>query len=153
MSLKNLNLEECSPQYWEFVRHLRNHMKESFDDQSEINDWQHLDFMCTHSHNYRIVTLLGHPIGFVGHAFGDIRIAIHPEHQGKGYAKWALLHFLDSLPPDYRTTTIRTQIKIDNEASRRLFASCGFKEKMVKLSLPTQDEIRHQIDLLTLKKE
>ena len=63
------------------------------------------------------------PAGFIGTVEGDIRIAVSPLFQNQGVGKFMLNTFLED------NKKIQAKIKIQNEASLRLFESCGFEKK------------------------
>jgi len=113
--------------YWEFIRQLRNdeEVKEGFVQQSHITKLQHLKFMLKHGKNYYICLSENNytPLGFVGQINGDIRVAAHPEHQGKGVGKFMINELMKKYPQSF------AKVKLDNEASIKLFESCGFKKK------------------------
>ena len=79
--------------------------------------------MQTHCKDYYIALEDGHPVGWVGEINRDIRVATHAAHQKKGIAKF-MINELMKLHPD-----AFAKVKLDNEASVRLFESCGFKKK------------------------
>ena len=53
----------------------------------------------------------------------DIRVATHPDFQGKGVGKFMIESLMEAHPLSF------AKVKIDNEASLGLFESCGFKRK------------------------
>ena len=63
------------------------------------------------------------PVGYIGVINNDIRVATHPEYQGKGVAKFMVNEVMKVYPEAF------AKVKIENEASLRLFESCGFKKK------------------------
>jgi RimJ/RimL family protein N-acetyltransferase len=65
----------------------------------------------------------GEVIGFIGHVENDIRLATKKTHQNKGVGKFMVEAFMEKFPNSF------AKVKIDNEASRRLFESCGFRKK------------------------
>ena len=73
--------------------------------------------------NYFVCLDQGGPVGFVGDIGGDIRIAVSPSHQNKGVGKFMLNSFLQS------ENSSVAKVKVENEASLRLFESCGFEKK------------------------
>ena len=63
------------------------------------------------------------PAGYVGVINSDIRVATHPDFQGKGVGKYMINQLMEMHPDAF------AKVKIDNEASTRLFEACGFKKK------------------------
>ncbi len=84
-----------------------------------------IKYMNKHSDCYRIGIIDTHPVGFVGVIEDDIRICTHPNHQGKGVGKFMLKEIMKIFPTAYG------KVKKDNEASKKLFFSLGFKEKFI----------------------
>jgi ribosomal protein S18 acetylase RimI-like enzyme len=118
-----MELVECKKEYWDFVLDLRNKLKGDFIQQHEIAENEHKKFMVK-SHNNYFVCLEGEvPVGFVGDTGDDIRIAVSPEHQNKGIGKFMLTSLVNN-----QNSSV-AKIKVTNEASLRLFQSCGFKKK------------------------
>ena len=72
---------------------------------------------------YYICLLDDTPAGYVGVVNKDIRVATHPDFQGMGVAKYMIDELMKMFPQSF------AKVKIDNEASLRLFESCGFKKK------------------------
>ena len=111
--------------YWEFVRQLRNdkRVKNGFIQQDHITEENHLKYMQKYGNNYYICLVDGSPAGYVGVIDRDIRVATHPDYQGKGVGKF-MINALMKLYPDSLA-----KVKIENEASLRLFETCGFTKK------------------------
>ena len=111
--------------YFSFIRNLRNNpqVKTGFIDQAHINEKQHFIFMQKYGKLYYICLSNGAPIGFIGQIEDDIRIATHPDHQGKGIAKFMVNELMKAHP------NCVAKVKIENTASLKLFQSCGFKKK------------------------
>ena len=111
--------------YWNFIRSLRNNtiVKEGFVDQRHITTEQHEKFMNKHGDKYYICLIENIPVGFVGSIAGDIRVATHPDFQGKGIGKFMISQILLKFPNSY------AKVKTENKASLSLFESCGFKKK------------------------
>jgi GNAT superfamily N-acetyltransferase len=118
---KLMEIVPCSSEYWEFVRSLRNDLSDGFFSQEEISEGTHRGFMVKHYNNYRICLIEKEPVGFIGHVKLDIRVATHPDHQGKGVAKFMLTKFMKDFP------AAAAQVKIENKSSLSLFESCGFE--------------------------
>ena len=111
--------------YWEFIRKLRNHpeLKSGFIQQEHISQEKHLKHMQQYSTNYYICIINSIPTGYIGVIDRDIRIATHPNYQGKGVGKF-MVNALMKLHPDSLA-----KVKVENEASLRLFMACGFRKK------------------------
>ena len=111
--------------YWEFIRQLRNHqqVKLGFIDQKEISSGSHKKFMEKHGTLYYICLVDGEPAGFVGQIEDDIRVATHPNFQKRGVGKFMINELMARHPQSV------AKVKIENEASLRLFESAGFKKK------------------------
>ena len=118
-----LELVRCERKYWDFILELRNSLREGFIEQETITTKNHYKYMQTHCKSYHVALEDGHPVGWVGEMNRDIRVATHADHQKKGIAKF-MINELMKLRPD-----AFAKVKLDNEASIRLFESCGFKKK------------------------
>jgi ribosomal protein S18 acetylase RimI-like enzyme len=118
-------LVKNSPQYWEFIRNLRNmdDIKEGFIQQEEITAIQHAEFMLKYNNNFYICLADEAPAGYVGVINDDIRVATHPDFQGKGIGSFMITQIMEIYPQAL------AKVKLDNEASIRLFEKCGFKKK------------------------
>ena len=111
--------------FWEFIRNLRNApgTKESFIEQEHIEQTTHERFMKKHSDCYFICLSDETPVGFIGVIEGDIRVAVSPEFQGVKIGSYMVSEMAKHHP------TAAAKVKIANEASLRLFESCGYKRK------------------------
>ena len=111
--------------YWEFIRQLRNdqRVKGGFVQQKHITRQEHESFMQKRGDNFYICLLSEQPAGYVGIIDRDIRVATHPDFQNKGIGKF-MINSLMELHPD-----AFAKVKIENEASLKLFESCDFKKK------------------------
>ena len=111
--------------YWEFIRDLRNHsdVKKGFINQNHISLHEHTEFMKKYGHLFYICLVTDTPVGYVGVIDGDIRVATHPDFQGKGIGKFMIEEIMIKFPDSY------AKIKVDNDASLKLFKSCGFEKK------------------------
>jgi RimJ/RimL family protein N-acetyltransferase len=120
-----IKVVDNNPLYWEFIRELRNNLKtkEGFVEQHHIDQKTHTNFMAKNGDNYMIGLYNNDPAGFVGSVNGDIRVATHPDYIRSGLATQMLNAVMEKLPNSY------AKIKIQNEASIRLFERCGFKKK------------------------
>tara|TARA_R110002153_G_scaffold6483_8_gene29590 strand:+ start:4055 stop:4435 length:381 start_codon:yes stop_codon:yes gene_type:complete len=118
-------LVENEERYFEFIRELRNHnqVREGFIQQEHIPLCEHLRFMKKYGNLYYICLVQNNPAGFVGQLDGDIRVAVHPDFQGQGVGTF-MINELMELHPD-----AAAKVKLENEASIKLFERCGFKKK------------------------
>ena len=121
----HFELVECTKEYWEFVRILRNDERvlSGFVKSNFIDTKMQLDYMKIHSKFYRISLVDGIPAGYVGVINEDIRICTHPQYQGIGVGKFMLNKCSEIWPTSF------AKVKLDNEASLKLFESCGYKKK------------------------
>lgn len=124
-NFNEIKLVQCSEEYWDFVRELRNDQRVSdgFIQSKVISKEEQLDYMTKNSGFYRIAIVEGEPAGYIGVINNDIRVCTHPDHQGKGVGKF-LVKCCKEIWPDSKAL-----IKIDNIASLKLFESCGFEKK------------------------
>tara|TARA_R100000458_G_C8269805_1_gene244551 strand:- start:1411 stop:1794 length:384 start_codon:yes stop_codon:yes gene_type:complete len=120
-----MELVKCEEKYWENVRNLRNMdgVKQGFIQQSEITFEQQKIYMKKNSNFFYICVDKGEFLGYVGVIEDDIRVATHPEHQKKGVATFMINEVMKIHPNAF------AKVSITNEASLRLFKSCGFKKK------------------------
>ena len=111
--------------YWDFIRELRNAkgVKEGFINQSHITPEMHNDFMKKWGDNFYICIIDTKPAGYVGVIDNDIRVATHPYFQGVGVGTFMINEIMKLFPDAF------AKVKLENEASIRLFKKCGFKEK------------------------
>lgn len=124
-----IELVNCDKQYWEFVRILRNdeRVQDGFVESDYITTEQQENYMSANSYSYRILLVNGEPAGYVGVIKDDIRVCTHPDHQGKGFGKFMINEIMKEYPAAF------AKIKIENEASLRLFNSCGFSVRFYLL--------------------
>ena len=120
-----MELVQNKPQYWEFIRKLRNHpdVKSGFIQQEDIKKECHEKHMLRYGLFFYVCLVNNKPAGYVGVINGDIRVATHPDFQGKGVGKYMINQLMEMQPDAF------AKVKIDNEASARLFEACGFKKK------------------------
>jgi len=111
--------------YWEFIRQLRNHpdVKKGFIEQGHIDHFDHTLYMQRLGSHFYVCLVDGQPAGYTGVIENDIRVATHPDFQGKGVGKFMIESLMEAHPLSF------AKVKIDNEASLKLFESCGFKKK------------------------
>lgn len=125
-----MRLVECDLKYWEFVRTLRNDERvlEGFIQSTNISKTMQIEYMNKYSDYYRIALVNDKPAGFVGVIDDDIRVCTHPDYQGKGVGKFMINECMKIWP------TAFAKIKLNNEASIKLFESCGFSKKFLILT-------------------
>jgi ribosomal protein S18 acetylase RimI-like enzyme len=122
-----MELKKCTKKYWEFVRVLRNDKRvlDGFIRSIHITKKMQEKYMQNHSKFYRVALLNNQPCGYVGVIDDDIRICTHPDFQGQGIGKFMLKEIIKIFPSAYG------KVKINNEASKKLFQSVGFHEKFI----------------------
>ena len=120
-----MELVECTQKYWEDVRNLRNMdgVRQGFIKQDEITPEQHQQYMKKNNKFFYICIDKGEFLGYTGVIKQDIRVATHPKHQKKGVASFMINEIMKIHPDAF------AKVKIENEASLRLFESCGFEKK------------------------
>lgn len=118
-----------SPQYYEFMRLLRNdsRVQGGFIEQVDIQPHEQVAYMAKHGDRYHICLVDGAPAGYIGAIEGDIRIATHPDYQGKGVGRFLVTELLKL------DRKVQAKVKVDNKASLRLFESAGFRPVYVIL--------------------
>ena len=131
-----LELVECSEEYWEYVRLLRMNPKvvNSFIQTADISTEQQISYMKNYSCFYRIALLDRKPCGYVGVIDNDIRVCTDPEYQGLGIGKFMIEEIKNIWPNGI------AKIKVANEASLKLFESCGYRVEYYLLSLKKEYE-------------
>lgn len=123
-----IRIVENEPQYYEFIRELRNdeRVKDGFIQQGNITAVQQIEYMKTHEKEYWVCLLASKPCGFVGVIDGDIRVATHPDFQKRGIASI----MIDFIKEKFGNKAF-AKVKINNEASKNLFLKAGFKEAFI----------------------
>ena len=125
-----MELVKCTKKYWEFVRVLRNddRVQSGFIKSSNITKDMQSAYMMMYSKFYRIALIDGKPAGYVGVIDDDIRVCTHPNYQGQGVGKFMINECMKIWP------TAFAKVKMENEASIRLFESCGFTKRFFILT-------------------
>ena len=120
-----IKLVKNEPMYWEFLRELRNNaeVRTGFIQQSHIGEADHKKFMERYGECYYICLVDEEPAGFVGAINNDIRVATSPEVQQRGLGKYMIQELIEKHPDSV------AKVKVENEASLRLFEACGFTRK------------------------
>tara|TARA_R110002126_G_C10486643_1_gene502631 strand:+ start:3877 stop:4257 length:381 start_codon:yes stop_codon:yes gene_type:complete len=111
--------------YWEFIRNLRNMdgVRQGFINQDIISQQDHEAYMKKNSNFFWICLDKGRFIGYTGVIENDIRVATHPDYQGKGVGSFMINEIMKINPNAF------AKVKLENQSSLRLFESCGFKKK------------------------
>jgi ribosomal protein S18 acetylase RimI-like enzyme len=120
-----MELVKNSYLYWEFIRNLRNleGVRQGFIQQKTITQESHQEYMKKYSDCFYICLHNGQPMGYIGVIEEDIRVATHPDCQGKGAASFMVKEIKKLYP------TSVAKVKTENKASLGLFKKCGFKIK------------------------
>ena len=123
-------LVECTKEYWEFVRTLRNDSRviDGFIKSVYITKEMQSSYMHSHSNCYSIALVNGKPAGYVGVIKDDIRVCTHPDYQGIGLGKFMINQCKNISPTSF------AKVKVGNKASIKLFESCGFTKKFYILT-------------------
>jgi len=102
-------------------------VKEGFVQQDIIDEIEHAKYMLKYNNNYWVCVIEGVPAGYVGVIDDDIRVATHPDFQGQGVGSFMINRIMEMHPTAY------AKVKLDNEASIKLFEKCDFKKKFYLL--------------------
>ena len=108
---------------WSDILEIRNLTSHGFGNTCEIDKETHFYFMKKYYRDYIVAELEGKIVGFGGVIDDDIRVAVHPDHQGLGIGKDIIYNLSLKYPNAF------AKVKLDNEASLKLFESCGYKKK------------------------
>tara|TARA_R110001583_G_scaffold26360_1_gene94985 strand:- start:83 stop:469 length:387 start_codon:yes stop_codon:yes gene_type:complete len=121
-----------TPKYWEFIRNLRNMdgVKQGFIRQEKIKKDSHKEYMKKYGDYFYICLDENKPIGYIGLIDNDIRVATIPEYHRKGVGTFMVNELIKICGAD-----IVAKVKINNEASLKLFQRCGFKIKYYLLEI------------------
>jgi len=124
-----MELIKNGPKFWEFIRNLRNleGVKQGFIEQKEITAVEQAEYMLKYNNEYWICLVDGKPAGYVGVIDDDIRVATHPDFQGQGIGSFMINQIMQLHPAAH------AKVKLENEASLRLFEKCGFRKKFYLL--------------------
>ena len=123
--MEKYKLVKNAEEYWEFIRKLRNldSIKTGFIKQENISSKTQLEYMKENGHNFWICLDDLEPVGYVGIISDDIRVATHPDHQKKGIGAFMINEIMKIYPNAY------AKVKLENEASIKLFEHCKFVKK------------------------
>jgi len=124
-----MELIKNGPKFWEFIRNLRNleGVKQGFIQQKEISTIEQAEYMLKYNNEYWVCLVDNKPAGYVGVIDNDIRVATHPDYQGQGVGSFMINQIMKIHPASH------AKVKIENEASLRLFEKCGFRKKFYLL--------------------
>lgn len=125
-----MELVYCDRKYWEFIRTLRNDKRvvSGFIQSTYITKDMQQEYMEKYSNCFRVALLDNEPVGYVGVIEDDIRVCTHPDHQGRGVGKFMINKCMEIWP------TAFAKVKVDNQASLKLFESCGFTKSFYILN-------------------
>ena len=125
-----MELVYCDRKYWEFIRTLRNDKRvvSGFIQSTYITKDRQQEYMEKYSNCFRVALLDNEPVGYVGVIEDDIRVCTHPDHQGRGVGKFMINKCMEIWP------TAFAKVKVDNQASLKLFESCGFTKSFYILN-------------------
>lgn len=121
--MADLEFVKNEEKYWEFIRELRtmDGVSHGFVEQGNITAEQQQEYMKQFNNNFYICLYKSEPAGYIGIIENDIRVATHPQFQGKGIGSFMVNGMMEIYPNAY------AKVKIDNIASYNLFKKCGFK--------------------------
>jgi ribosomal protein S18 acetylase RimI-like enzyme len=120
----HMELVNCTEEYWEFVRTLRNDERviNGFVEFEYITPEMQTRYMERYSTMYRVVLVDGVAAGYFGVLWGDIRVCTHPDFQGRGIGKFMIEECTKIWPNSV------ARVKLENIPSNKLFQSVGFIE-------------------------
>ena len=127
IKMTTLELIKNSPRHWDFIRKLRNSAKKGFVQQEHITEIQQAEHMLKYNNNYWVCLADEKPVGYVGVIDDDIRVATHPAFQGQGVGSFMINEIVKLFPDAV------AKVKLDNEASLKLFEKCGFEKRFYLL--------------------
>lgn len=123
----NLELVDCSQEYWEFVRLLRTNPEnqEGFFTYAEITSEQQKSYMSINSKLYKICLADNLPAGYVGLINGnEITYCVDPKFQGKGIGTFMVKEFSNTFG------SIGAYVKLENIASQKVFEKLGWEKQI-----------------------
>tara|TARA_R100000231_G_scaffold139598_1_gene121525 strand:- start:742 stop:1932 length:1191 start_codon:yes stop_codon:yes gene_type:complete len=121
----DVHIVKNQKKYWDNIRDLRNHpqVKTGFINQEHISEEEHNQFMKKYSDCFYVALVDNAFAGYAGVIDNDIRVATHPDFQGRGLGKYMIKNIIKQEPKAF------AKVKLENEASIKLFEACGFKKK------------------------
>jgi len=123
----NLELVDCEPKYWEFVRQLRTNPQnqKGFFTQAEITPEQQIEYMFFNSSSYKICLADKEPAGYIGLLKGhEITYCVSPEFKNKGIGTFMVKEYAS------KWDQVDAYVKIDNIASQKVFEKLGFEKQI-----------------------
>ena len=126
--------------YWNFIRNLRQNdqVSSGFIKQEIITDEAQKKYMSKNCDYFHIALYKEKPAGYVGVIENDIRVATHPDFQKLGIAS-AMIEYIMTRYPD-----AFAKVKVENEASRKLFEKCGFQAKYFLMYIQNHEDTIQQ---------
>lgn len=119
----NLKLIDNNPQYYEFIRKLRNDIRLNigFIDKTFITEEMQKKYMKNHSNEYFICLRENVPVGYIGVVDKDLRLCVKYEEQKNGIASFMLKELMKK--------NIKFDVRVlpNNIASLNMFKKNGFK--------------------------
>jgi ribosomal protein S18 acetylase RimI-like enzyme len=99
-----------------------------FIEKAKISKSMQQQYMKIYSDNFKIALADNSPAGYIGVIDNDIRVCTSPDYQGQGIGKFMVNECMKIWPNAF------AKIKTDNNASLKLFESCGFTTKLYILT-------------------
>lgn len=111
----------------ETLRYIRNHseLKKCFISQKDISEFEQIKYIDKHGENYYICIDHNVAIGFIGVVDRDLRIAVLPTHQNKGYGTF-MIKKLKKMKVDFEV-----KVKKENIVSQNFFKKLKIPYKLV----------------------
>lgn len=151
--MNTIEFKPCLPEYWEFVRRLRNHpdVQQGFVDSANISLEQQWAFMEKNSTWYTIAVQGGDPVGYlglIGASRTEITLCVEPMHHGRGIGS-ALLQFAHENIQGAWAKVLLTNAASLKAVGRIFSCTCSVGEFQVF----AKDEIDLQRGVLEIEKE
>lgn len=121
-----MELIECTPEYWEFVRVLRTHPENQnwFFTRVEITPEQQIEYMNKNSSRYKICLLENKPVGYIGIIKeNEITYCVDPKFKGKGIGTFMVSEFIKLYD------TLTAFVLPGNIGSSKVFEKLGFQKQ------------------------
>jgi RimJ/RimL family protein N-acetyltransferase len=123
----NLQLVNCTEEYWEFVRILRMDPinQKGFFTVANITSEQQKEFMIHNESKYKVCLVNNEPAGYIGLLHGhEITYCVHPNFHGKGIGSFMVKEFSKPF------STVDAFVKVDNIASQKVFEKLGWEKQI-----------------------
>lgn len=123
----NIELCECSSEYWEFVRQVRTDPsnQNGFFSHSEITPEQQIEYMKSNSFRYKICILNNYPVGYIGIIKNnEITYCVQSEYKGKGIGTLMLKEFSKGM------AELEAFVKCENLSSQKVFEKLGWEKQI-----------------------